>query len=407
MGAGDLSFEDLTTELACVSGGTSASFSLPKNLDGKIRRNFNLNTKVMKGRLPEVIELLSRVYEGLDFSDELRVRELLSQAKSRLEASFVRSGEWYSRMRLNAGIDESEYCGELISGPSYLEFIEALLTELDAGEFKAVQERLLSLKSKIFNKSGLLINMTARQEDLKSAKSECLKLVDLFDSRPVEYLPFKIDLKPGSLGVATQGKVQYVSVGVNLHKRGLKEHGHYILLNQLLATGFLWERVRVQGGAYGCFLSYNQFDGVLNITSYRDPNLRETLDVYKEIAEHLRNLDLSEEEFEKLLVGTFGRIDAPLSPSQKGARGLSRYLSGVDLNYLQKRRDALLASTLDDVRQLAQWFDALNEEGLICVHGASDKVYEAEELFDKIEVLSGAGGDEDEDEDEDEDDFCK
>jgi Zn-dependent M16 (insulinase) family peptidase len=210
------------------------------------------------------------------------------------------------------------------------------------------------------------------------------------------------------MGFATQGKVQYVSTGVNLKALGLADDSRYILLNQLLSTGFLWERVRVQGGAYGCFLSYNQFDGILNITSYRDPNLRETLDIYKELADHLRKLELSEEEFEKIVIGTFGRIDAPLSPSDKGGVALTRYLSGVNTERMQRRRDELLTATLADIRALADWFEALNENALICVHGSAEKVNEAASLFDRIEVLAGAGGDDDDDEDDDdEDDFCK
>ena len=408
VGAGDLSFDELTTELACVSGGVSASFGLPKNLDGKLRRHFNVSAKVMVDKLPELMELMADFTKGLDFSDEKRVRELLSQAKSRIEASFVRSGEWFSRLMLNAGLDENSYCGELISGPSYLSFIEAQLVALDAGGFSAFQKSMQSLKERLFNKEALLVNLTARQEDVQVAETSCLAWIKDLASREVNYLPLEIKLKPENMGFATQGKVQYVSTGVNLKALGLADDSRYILLNQLLSTGFLWERVRVQGGAYGCFLSYNQFDGILNITSYRDPNLRETLDIYKELADHLRKLELSEEEFEKIVIGTFGRIDAPLSPSDKGGVALTRYLSGVNTERMQRRRDELLTATLADIRALADWFEALNENALICVHGSAEKVNEAAGLFDRIEVLAGAGGDDDDDEDDDdEDDFCK
>ena len=408
VGAGDLSFDELTTELACVSGGVSASFGMPKNLDGKVRRHFNVSAKVMVDKLPDLIAFMTDFTNGLNFSDEKRVRELLLQAKSRIEASFVRSGEWFSRLILNAGLDENAYCGELISGPSYLSFIESTLADLDSGGFESFQNLMMSLKKRLFNKDAVLINLTARQEDVGMAEANCLSWIGTLPSREVSYQPLEIKLQPENVGFATQGKVQYVTTGVNLKALGIEDDSRYILLNQLLSTGFLWERVRVQGGAYGCFLSYNQFDGVLNITSYRDPNLRETLEVYKELANHLRNLELSEEEFEKLVIGTFGRIDAPLSPSDKGGVSLTRYLSGVSTERLQKRRDELLTATLDDIRSLADWFDALNEKALICVHGSAEKVNEAADLFDRIEVLAGAGGDDDDDEDDDdEDDFCK
>ena len=45
------------------------------------------------------------------------------------------------------------------------------------------------------------------------------------------------------------------------------------VITNYLRTTWLWERVRVQGGAYGGFCVFNHRSGVFTYLSYRDPNL--------------------------------------------------------------------------------------------------------------------------------------
>ena len=98
----------------------------------------------------------------------------------------------------------------------------------------------------------------------------------------------------------------------------------------------------------------------------------------------LENLILSESAFEKLIIGTFGRLDTPLTSSQKGKLAFNRQLTGVTTAEINQLRGELLDSTVDDLRSYAKYFKILAKKGSICIHGSESRISESKNLFDQI-----------------------
>jgi Zn-dependent M16 (insulinase) family peptidase len=397
VGTANKAFDQFTTELSSCSGGVSSHFTLPSTKSGEAKRILSLSVKVMHSQLDENLSLIEELIKDLDFSDKNRLRELLNQQISKIQASFVKSGEWMARMVLNSQLSRADYLDELVSGQSYLSFLKTCVTEVESG---VLSQKLKALKKRIFASRELKVLAMTDEYLLDKVMTRLKRLNTVYYINDDKQRDIAINLKPENVGLSTEGKVQYVATGINLRSHGIIDDPCFALLSQLLSTGYLWEKVRVQGGAYGCFLSYDKFEGMLNICSYRDPNLKETLDAYRGLADYIRNLNLSKAEFEKVFIGTFGRIDAPLTVSQKSGVLMSRYLAGITDKFLQERRDAILNCSQDDLRKFSKWFDLLNEHGGICVHGTRSKIEESLSLFNRVEQLAGAGGDEDEDEDD-------
>ena len=121
--------------------------------------------------------------------------------------------------------------------------------------------------------------------------------------------------------------------------------------------------------------------------SYRDPNLAETNEVYEKIVEYLEQFDVDERDMTKYVIGTISALDTPLTPSDKGARGLSAYLSGVTDEMLQEERNQILAARPEDIRKLAGIVKAILGTGSMCVIGNDDKVEKNRELFGEVKNL--------------------
>jgi hypothetical protein len=126
--------------------------------------------------------------------------------------------------------------------------------------------------------------------------------------------------------------------------------GQAAVLGHLLTTGRLWEKVRMEGGAYGVFSYPRNLDGLFLFGSYRDPRVAPTLKAFRESLEAVAAGGLDEEEVERALIGTAGGEDRPLDPGEKGFVSLQRKLHGVTDAMRQARRDGLLAA---DGRSLA------------------------------------------------------
>ncbi|GAH39996.1 unnamed protein product, partial [marine sediment metagenome] len=174
-------------------------------------------------------------------------------------------------------------------------------------------------------------------------------------------------------GLTIPAQVNYVGKGANLYKLGYKMDGSSSVINNYLRTTWLWDHVRVQGGAYGGFCMFNQRSGVYTFLSYRDPNLRETLDIYDRTGSYLRQLDqnrLSHDELTKSIIGVIGDMDAYQLPDAKGYTSLTRYLTGNTDERRQLRREQILNTSLEDFKAFGEVLDALKDEGVVIVMGS-------------------------------------
>ena len=173
-------------------------------------------------------------------------------------------------------------------------------------------------------------------------------------------------------------QVNYVGKGANLYHLGYAFHGSLLVILKYLRTTWLWEKVRVQGGAYGGFVSFDRLSGVLSYLSYRDPNLIETLNNYDGTGNYLRKLNISQDELVKSIIGTIGDIDTYLLPDAKGYTALTRYLTGVNDETRARIREEVLETTENDFHKVADILDAVKNNGHVVVLGSPEAVLSAD-----------------------------
>jgi hypothetical protein len=121
------------------------------------------------------------------------------------------------------------------------------------------------------------------------------------------------------------------------------------------------------------------------VCSYSDPNLSETLNVYDEIANHLRNLEIDSDGMKRLIIGTLSDLDEPKSPSAMAAVALDNYFKGYSDTAEQEIREQVLNTTVDDLRNLAPLFDELKNNGVVACVGSESKINSESYLFDSVE----------------------
>ncbi|WKB36459.1 hypothetical protein QS257_04945 [Terrilactibacillus sp. S3-3] len=173
-------------------------------------------------------------------------------------------------------------------------------------------------------------------------------------------------------GLMTSSKVQYVAKGGNFRDAGFSYNGKLQVLKQILTLDYLWNRVRVIGGAYGCGVSLKS-SGNFIFWSYRDPNLADTLAVYNEASEYAKTFSADDYEMTKYIIGTLSKLDAPLTPKSKGEQADAEYFQHVTQADIQRVRDEVLATTAEDIKQFADLLKAVTDQNNICVLGSETK----------------------------------
>lgn len=385
MGTKKHSYVEIAQMLGIHTGGVNAShFSsvLLGNREHIISYVFFKGKSLME-KLDTMFDIFAELFTEYDFNNPKRLVEIIRSEKADMESSIVPHGNQYVLSRLQSYQSRLGKYDELTDGITYFRFMEDLLRRVEknpdevADQFRQVAERL-------FTRENTLVNITSQAEDYPQFEKNVNALVERFADRKQEPVSLQFNSGPVNEGFLTASTVQYVGKGANLYDLGFEYTGKFDVLKAILSKGFLWEKVRMQGGAYGSSASFDYYTGDFDLVSYRDPNLKETLAIYDEICGFIENLDMSQEELTKFIIGCVGQLDPPLTADRKGSISMVEHLTGLTFEHKQKRREELLSTQLNDLKSFAPLFASIKERGNVCVLGNEEKVKQAKPAFDHL-----------------------
>ena len=158
------------------------------------------------------------------------------------------------------------------------------------------------------------------------------------------------------------------------------------VLKSILSSDYLHDRIRAKGGAYGCGISFSDNGNVI-ATSYRDPNLEATYNVFDEMADYIDELSLDQETLTRFIIGAVSRLDSAMTPKGKGTYGTANHISGISQKMIQEERDAILNITLEDIKSLSKLVRNVMSKGYRVAYGNDVKI-KASDLFDNIRNLN-------------------
>ena len=121
----------------------------------------------------------------------------------------------------------------------------------------------------------------------------------------------------------------------NFCKAGYTYNGAFRILKVLMGYEYLWMNIRVKGGAYGCMNGYRR-NGDTYMVTYRDPNLKSSLQVFDNAADFIEQFDADERLMDKYVIGAVSEMDVPMTPNTLGSVSMTAYLSGITQEMLQK-----------------------------------------------------------------------
>ena len=353
---------------------------------------YEIGARVMYDKLPEAFRLIEEALYHTQLKDYKRLKEIIDEMISRMQSIFQSSSHMVAVNRAMSYYSIQGLFKELTQGISFYEFLDNLAN--DYGHMKdTIITKLKELMEMIFVKNKLVVSITADKAGYEEFMKGFAPLMDgmreSVSERQLLGYDAKLPLKPKSLneGFKSAMQVQYVARAGNYFTHGYKYTGALKVLRMILSYDYLWNNVRVKGGAYGCMCGFSGVDGDVYFTSYRDPNLKNTNLVYEGIPEFIRNYTADDRDITKSIIGTISTLDTPLTPKTKGTRSLSVLLTGLTYEDLKKERDDIINVTQDDIRALDKLVQAVLAQGNICVIGNESKIEEDSDLFKEVKNL--------------------
>lgn len=380
---------ELSNEILLHAGGINTDLNVySSRKTEEYQMIWEIGGKALYGEMGHVLALVKDIVTTSHVGEEKRLREVIGEARSGKQVSLQAGGHSTALSRAMSYVRESAYYTEQIRGISYYDF----LCDLD-DSFDEHKENLIAvleaLMKKIFVKERLMISVTADDEGYTRIESEIDKLLDGLPEHQDWELPqptWKLPKKIKNEGFKTAGKVQYVARAGRYAEHGISYNGIHKVTKTILSYDYLWNEVRVKGGAYGVMCGFGD-DGNGYMVSYRDPNLTETNQVYEGVPQYLQSFDADERDMMKYIIGTVSELDTPLTPRAKGRRSYSAYMTDITEEDVQKEREEVLAADATKVREVAKTVEAVLADGYICALGSEEKIQQAEDLFDTVRVL--------------------
>lgn len=381
------SYIDLANEINIYTGGISSSIGVYSHVDEKdaYTAKFEVRLKVLYDNTKKAFELIKDILTTTKVEDEKRLYEILAQVKSRLQMSLSSAGHSVSAIRAMSYFSKSAYFNDMTGGIALYRVVADYEEHFEEKKAELIT-KIKALMAKIFCPKRLMVSVTSDEEGKNLVLPEIEKLKGvLYPDSEIGTL-CNIYPKQKNEGFLDASKVQYVSRAGNFVDKGFSYTGALKILKVILSYDYLWINVRVKGGAYGCMSGFMR-TGDMYFTSYRDPNLRKTNEIYEKTPEYLKNFTADEREMTKYIIGTVSELDTPLNPYAKGMRSLSAYLMGLSYEAVQKEREEVLSATCEDIRALSDLIAAALSENHFCVIGNEDVVEKEKDMFMHIEDL--------------------
>ena len=355
---------------------------------------FSLRGRALYQDTAFLCECFAEILTQSLFTDEKRVREILAELHSHQQMVLTQSGHSTAVMRALSYVNGESAFHDAVSGIRFYRELDALYTHFEEKK-EEIFEGLRTLSKELFCRENLLISFTCEASGAETMENAFSELVSLLPSRKESAAGKKEDdgvrhlLKPAGIekeGFITGGQVQHVGMAGNFGREGFRFSGILHVLRHILNYGYLWDRIRVDGNAYGCGASFTR-NGCGSLMSYRDPHLTRTLDVFRDLPSYIESFEADPEEMEKYIIGTISSLDTPLTASLFGSVSMRAYLSGTTQEQVQKEREEVLHADAEEIRGTAPLIRAMLREDAFCVVGSESSLKKEDSIFKTVETL--------------------
>lgn len=340
--------------------------------------------KVLTEKIDRLTDLMAEILTTSRFDDAKRMKELIGRIRENLSMYLLKNGHSIAIERALSYVSAVAQYNAYGIVPLF-DFVDGLDKNFESQK-DILAEKLSSVAKKLFRQDGLVVSVTADEEDYDSFREAWKMLAETLTQKVYPKATYEYTFAKKNEGLMTAGKVQYVVKGANFRQLGYEYTGTLKVIETILKYDYLWNKIRVQGGAYGALAQFRR-NGNMILGSYRDPNLAETVAVFDSTGDYLMNFIVDEREMTKYIIGTMSGIETPLTPTMKGDAAAECYLRGITHEDLQRERTAILQTTQADIRRAGKLIRDAMRENCLCVVGSEEKIRENEAMFGSIASL--------------------
>jgi Zn-dependent M16 (insulinase) family peptidase len=348
----------------------------------------SLGGKCLARNQKKMFEIIQELIVHFDFSDHLRLKNLLNEYRAGLQSMIVHNGHLLAISAASRNFSPARALSESWSGIHQLKTIKQITEKITDKKIAALATDLSALGNHLFARNNFQMALIGEEDVLPQAHNSAATIFDqLADGRSDGFGPPRIRMDDEILreGWSTSTAVSFVALTFETVRMTHADAPALAVVSKILRSMYLHREIREKGGAYGGFAIYNPEDGLFCFGSYRDPHIVATLKVYAAAADFARSGNYSDEDVKEAILQVCSEIDKPDPPGPAARKAFYRKIVSLSDEIRSEFKTRLLSLTRNDVMQAAaKYFDIQAEQRAIAIISNEEKLKEAnQQLVDQ------------------------
>jgi len=344
--------------------------------------------KCLDEKFAQSLDLVLRIITEADFTDQNRIHDLILEMKSQLDSSLAPAGHLYASGRSSRFNIRSRNVDENWNGLTQIDFVHILANT----DIALIIKKLKYLQEKIAG-AGLVANITG--EASGTYRTEFAKRFSRFGApaNRNSSLPFAFpsaDIKaaiPPEVYASPSLQIGFAALTLKAALFDTTDQVAEMILTHQLSTGALWEDIRMKGGAYGAFVNSDSLEDCFSFVTYRDPNPVRSLDVISAILKNGAQMELTEDNLVKNIIGCYAKETRPKTSAEKGLVDFFRLLYGIEDGYRQRRLERLINASSADIAAVSASLASRKGSGPVIITGIKSAEQAAKALGVELQML--------------------
>ena len=376
----------LAEEIQRYTSGCYAEFEVMHYDGGGYKPYFSYTMRSLDKNVDKAFQLLKEMMYETKFEEVDIARSTALIEKNAIKQAMLNSPAEYLGSFLMAQNDSDYLYDYHLDGPEYLKFLDTVINMNDE-EIKTLLSECKELLLGLYNRSGLVCEIISNYDTMKVLKAKIIDLSYDFKDEKIKEVDYSESLTPlkDRIAVVCNGTVQYNYISMPMQKNDLEYSSKYRVLESILDNEILYMEFRAKRSAYG---AYSRFDKICSrLYTYRDPNLKESYEVFKTVPKLLNNLRIDSKDFDDYRLNAYATFSYPLTKFDAAKIAIDETLTKTKIkrperyiNYMKEIKNL----TIEDLQETYNIVDKMAQEGKCLTAGNRELIENNKDMFDEI-----------------------
>ena len=345
-----------------------------------------ISSKSLNNNMMYETALINEMMNNMEYDNKERMKLMIDQLKAQSDAKV--SGEG-SSLALSKNLERNSQrvaYENLKSGLAYNAFLSDLCKNFDE-KYPEIVQNLQEVSKSIFNKDNLTISVSMENDQYRIFENAIKQITARINKDVFKEQEYSFDVDDKNEAYVIQAPVNYNVQSFNLYELGFEGKDATPVLVSVI-NDFLWDTIRVKGGAYGAY-AVDAGDGTIAIYTYRDPRVGESYSDLKLLPNYLRDTRNYQDKLNQYKLNSLKGYYDPEDLFDMADTADITWFEGITKEDLIDGFNDIRDVSVEDIKAYADVIEKGLNQNKITTVGNKESIEKSKDIFDEIKSISG------------------